>query len=695
VSAAAGPEGQDSSGQAGSPCDDQASLDRGGGPVGRARPAMTRPAPTAAGPSGLPRGRIQRSLATLRAQLSVPRETIGFVRVAVVPGPGQSGLLCELDEDGDRLGRPVAVNDLVAAVGEYERSGRVRWVWYQTADLYPGLLRSGIRVARCHDVALAHALLAGRDGHVSVAPVDGPAEHSAGPSGQADAGPAPADAEPAWTRLREAAGSSSAGGRDAAQSALFEAAEAGGAGPADPAQVLDALIAVHSDQLSRIAADEHPARFGLLVTAESAGALVAAEMTLAGLPWRSDVHDALLTGILGPRPPGTGLRSRPGAGPPPQPARLAELAAQISAAFGTRRPVNPDSPAQLIRALAADGVRVPSTRLAVLREVDHPAIPPLIEYKELSRLHAAFGWAWLDSWVSDGRFRPEYVVGGVVSGRWASRGGGALQIPRLLRRAVVADPGWVLVVADAAQLEPRVLAALAGDHAFAAAAAGGDLYAALAGAFGGDRAKAKLALLSAMYGGAGGEAGQLLAVLRRRFPAAAGYVEAAARAGQEGRVVRSVLGRTCPPPSARWRALTEEAADPDTERDPDAGQASRARGRFTRNFVVQASAADWALVMLAGLRARLAKIPSVNGPSGELTSAGPVPAEGSAWSARGPHLVFFQHDEVIVHCPEDLADAVVAAVTQAGDEAARLVFGATRVVFPLSTAVVSCYADAK
>ena len=117
-------------------------------------------------------------------------------------------------------------------------------------------------------------------------------------------------------------------------------------------------------------------------------------------------------------------------------------------------------------------------------------------------MHAAHGWAWLDSWVSGGRFRPEYVVGGVVSGRWASRGGGALQIPRVLRRAVVADPGWVLVVADAAQLEPRVLAALAGDRAFAEAAASGDLYLALAGAFGGDRGKAKIALLSAMYGGA-------------------------------------------------------------------------------------------------------------------------------------------------------------------------------------------------
>ena len=302
----------------------------------------------------------------------------------------------------------------------------------------------------------------------------------------------------------------------------------------------------------------------MLVAAESAGGLVAAEMSFAGLPWRTDVHDSLLAGLLGPRPPAV-----PAGGRPP---RLAELAARIDEAFGGRR-VNPDSPAQLIRAFAADGVRVPSTRFSVLRDVDHPAAPLLIEYKELARMHAAHGWAWMDSWVSGGRFRPEYVVGGVVSGRWASRGGGALQIPKVLRRAVVADPGWALVVA--AQLEPRVLAALAGDRAFAEAAASGDLYLALAGVFGGDRAKAKIALLSAMYGGAGGEAGQLLSVLRQRFPLASRYVEAAARAGQEGHVVRSVLGRTCPPPSAAWRAITEESGDPDSERDPGRPRAGR------------------------------------------------------------------------------------------------------------------------
>ena len=315
----------------------------------------------------------------------------------------------------------------------------------------------------------------------------------------------------------------------------------------------------------------------------------------------------------------------------------------------------------------------------MLRGIDHPAIPFLLEYKELARLHAAHGWAWLDEWVRGGRFHPEYVVGGVVSGRWASRGGGALQIPRVVRRAVVADPGWVLVVADAAQLEPRVLAALAGDHAFAEAAGSGDLYQALAGAFGGDRAKAKVALLSAMYGGAGGEAAQLLAVLRRRFPRADAYVEAAARAGEEGRVVRSRLGRSCPPPSAEWRGLTASADEPGSG-EHRARRSLRARGRFTRNFVVQASAADWALVLLAGLRRRLADLADHAGPAGPMD---------------GPGLVFFQHDEVIVHCPRAAAPEVVTAIGEAAHEAGRLLFGATPVRFPVTTAVVNCYADAK
>jgi DNA polymerase-1 len=589
------------------------------------------------------------------------------VRVAVVAGPGDSCWLSELAEDGTGHRPFVRHDDLSAAVARFERSGGVRWVWAAAPGIYPALLRAGVRVERCHDIALTEALLLGREGR--------PGE--------------PASLAGAWARLRgtEQHGAAPAiwgGARPAAarpgQDTLFDPAD-----PVfpEPGAALDAVIAVHAGQLRRIAADEHPGRFALLVAAESAGGLIAAEMGLHGLPWRADVHNELLTALLGPRPV-PGLR----------PAKVADLAARISEALG--RPVNPDSPAQVIRALAANGVRVASTRSGVLRDVDHPAAPLLLEYKELARLHAAHGWAWLDEWVTDGRFHPEYVVGGVVSGRWATRGGGALQIPRVLRKAVVADPGHVLVVADAAQLEPRVLAALAADRAFAAAAGTGDLYEALASSFGGDRSKAKVALLSAMYGGAGGEAGQLLAVLRRRFPLASQYVEAAARAGEEGRVVRSRLGRTCPPPSDAWRGLTAVPDDPDTG-EMRAGRSLRARGRFTRNFVVQASAADWAIVLLAGLRRRLAAISLQN-----ETSARPavqavalpgdaVPGDGDT-AAR---LVFFQHDEVIVHCPGGMAGAVVDAIGAAAEEAGQLVFGQTPVRFPVTPAVVASYADAK
>jgi DNA polymerase I len=265
----------------------------------------------------------------------------------------------------------------------------------------------------------------------------------------------------------------------------------------------------------------------------------------------------------------------------------------------------------------------------------------------------------------------------------------------------VADPGWTLVVADASQLEPRVLAALSGDEGLARAAAGtlgetaspaaatpaeappaeveaapGDLYAALAAdAFAGDRARAKTALLAAMYGG---DVGQLMTVLRRRFPAAVSYVEAAARAGEEGGLVRSRLGRTCPAPSAGWLAATERAggADLDAEAGRRARRAARDRGRFTRNFVVQASAADWALVLLAAARRRLGD-------------------PGPPQRPTRPHLVFFQHDEVIVHCPRADADRVAQVLRDAAAESGRLVFGDTSVRFPLAVAVVDCYADAK
>src|SRR5262249_3452351 len=299
--------------------------------------------------------------------------------------------------------------------------------------------------------------------------------------------------------------------------------------------------------------------------AESAAGLVAAEMAPYGLPGRADVAAALRAGLLGDKPV-PGMR----------PQRLADLAAQISAALGGR-PVNPDSPAQVVRALAAAGVRVSSTRAHVLREVEHPAAALLLEYKELARLYGAHGWSWLEEWVTGGRFHPEYVVGGVVSGRWAARGGGALQIPRVLRRAVVADPGWVLVVADAAQLEPRVLAALAGDEALAVAAGTGDLYQALADVFGGERANAKIALLSAMYGGAAGQARQLLAGLRKPVPLAPPYPGLARPAGGGGQGGPARAGAPVPAAAQRLAGAPRRARRPGGRRTAGRPVAARPR----------------------------------------------------------------------------------------------------------------------
>jgi DNA polymerase family A len=556
------------------------------------------------------------------------------VLIAVAP----DGRLQELRADGSAAGPALPVADLPAAIAEREAADQPRWVWPATADLYPGLLRAGVRVARCHDLELTEALLMGAAGWW------GSPRSLAAARARLRGLPVPPDPPP---RPAEPPGF--------AQGALFETISAP---PASAGfDVLEAVREVYASQVARVAATEHPGRFRLLVAAESAGALVGAEMGHAGLPWRVDLHDELLRELLGPPQP---------VGPP---RRLAELAAEINEALGMRG-LHPDSPAEVVKAFARNGVEIPNTRAWVLKQVDHPAVRPLLEFKELYRIWTAHGWSWRDAWVRDGRFRPEYVPGGVVSGRWATRGGGALQVPKVVRRAVVADPGWLFVVADAGQLEPRVLAAVSGDERLAAAAAAGDLYAALAtDSFDGDRARAKLALLGAMYGQTGGAAIPALAVLRKRYPTAFDYVEAAARTGEAGGLVRSWLGRTCPPAAAAWRDAGLDPPEEAGSAEPQGGASGRARGRFTRNFVIQATAAEWALVLLATLRTAL-----------EGTTA---------------ELVLFVHDEVVVHCPADQAGEVVAAVHASAEQAGRLLFGDTTVRFPLDVSAVGAYADAK
>ncbi|WP_329066911.1 bifunctional 3'-5' exonuclease/DNA polymerase [Streptomyces sp. NBC_01429] len=575
-------------------------------------------------------------------------------RWALAPVEGGGALLAPLGADGLPAGPVLREPDLVAAVRDREPEVG-RWVWRSTAELYPRLLAAGVRVERCYDIEAGESLLLGHEGRLGE----------------------PRSAAAAWARLRNAPVPPDPPPRSAvpgSQSSLFEPH----AGTDLP---FEALLEVYAEQSRRHDAAEHPARMRLLTASESAGMLVAAEMHRSGLPWRADVHREVLAELLGERYAGGG-----------EPRRLAELADEVSRAFGRR--VRPDLPADVVKAFAGAGIRIKSTRRWELAEIDHPAVEPLIEYKKLYRIWTAHGWSWLQDWVREGRFRPEFLPGGSISGRWTTNGGGALQIPRVIRRAVVADPGWRLVVADADQMEPRVLAAISRDPGLMEVAGhDGDLYTALSDrAFSGDRDHAKLALLGAIYGQTSGDGLKNLAALRRRFPLAVAYVDDAARAGEEGRLVRTWLGRTSP--RAAGAEDSDEAGIPQDlapADGPGAGSRSgggsgpadgpagytpgyasaggRARGRFTRNFVVQGSAADWALLMLAALRRALAGMRA--------------------------ELVFFQHDEVIVHCPREEAEEVARVIRAAGELAGRIAFGETPVRFPLTTATVERYYDAK
>ena len=151
-----------------------------------------------------------------------------------------------------------------------------------------------------------------------------------------------------------------------------------------------------------------------------------------------------------------------------------------------------------------------------------------------------------------------------------------------------------------------------------------------------------------------------------------GMVEAAARAGERGEVVSTWLGRSSPMPDAAWQAELRAASGEGAGADDVRAARRRGRdwGRFTRNFIVQGTAAEWALCWMAALRRRLLAI------------------DGR------PHLVFFLHDEVMVHSPAAVADEVAAAVREAAAEAGRLLFGDSPVDFALDVSVVDSYDQA-
>lgn len=437
------------------------------------------------------------------------------------------------------------------------------------------------------------------------------------------------------------------------QDALFAAPSSG--------ESREDLVGLYSQQQKAMPADQIARRrLELLIHAESVGAIIACEMEEAGLSWDESEHRALLREQLGER---VTDYSRP--------PKLVAKAQELAAALGTPG-LNPDSPQELLRALHKAGFAVRSVRAWELEQIKHPLINQVLEYKKLSRLASSHGDAWLDQWVKNSRFHPHYVLGTVASGRWAASGGGALQLPHAIRQVVRTTPGRTFVVADGRQLEPRILAAISNDQQLQRAGQQDDLYQWLLDAkLVSTRQEAKLGMLSVIYGGGGGASGNVGAALTRSFPTAMKFVEQAAQAGEQGLGVRSFLGRGCPPADEDWMRAQRDTSDEASQRAAD--MAARARGRFTRNFVVQATAAEWALVWMGHARHL-------------IRTAG--------WG-EVCQQVFFVHDEIVFECPVELAEQLQDLIRHAAMLAGRTLFGASSPYFPVSVAINANYGEAK
>jgi DNA polymerase-1 len=182
--------------------------------------------------------------------------------------------------------------------------------------------------------------------------------------------------------------------------------------------------------------------------------------------------------------------------------RLAQIEVQVQQGVGY--PFNLNSTQQLSTALfttlkleppdkrktTTSGHFSTSADILELLRGKHPVVDLILEYRELSKLVSTYIDA-LPQQVNPQtrRVHTSYNQTGSVTGRLASSEPNLQNIPtrtelgRKIRRAFVADPGWLLLSIDYSQIELRIVAHMANDTAMLAAfKAGQDIHAATAAA---------------------------------------------------------------------------------------------------------------------------------------------------------------------------------------------------------------------
>jgi DNA polymerase I len=552
--------------------------------------------------------------------------------LVVVGGRGAIGP----HEPGGRV-EIVDLSTVVRRAAELEQREHPRWLVSSAGAALRPLVDAGVRVQRCWDVAEVHRLLHG-GWRADLGRVWAAAQGL-----DANAIPKPGgenlfdllDPEPAVGADPDAAVRPDGHLRP---DVLDEA------WPTSDSR-MDAIATVLIEIASRQdrALHELGPRTVAAAYSESAAAVLCLELERDGLPVDRRAAEDLIAAAAGPRPrdEADAVRLRRG--------RDARVLAHVPGREGT----DLRNPAQVRELLAAVGLSVPNTRKFVLERhrLAHPFVDALLEWRKDERIATTYGYRWLDEHVgADGRLRGGWTASDGAAGRMTAQNG-LHNLPAPLRPAVVAEPGHVFVRADLGQVEPRVLAVVSGDRAFAEATRADDLYAPVAEKLGIERKVAKVAVLAAMYGQRSGAAGQALGDLERAYPVAMGLLDEAYASGVARRPLRTFGGRRI-------------NLDTDWPGSDDGG-----RGRFARNALIQGSAAEL-------FKAWAATVRHVTAPT-------------------GAQIVLCLHDELLLQAPEDQAEEVAYAVEQCLEDSARRWAGTDQVRFVADTSIIRRWSDAK
>jgi DNA polymerase-1 len=335
--------------------------------------------------------------------------------------------------------------------------------------------------------------------------------------------------------------------------------------------------------------------------------------------------------------------------------KLAQQASDdLRAALGNPG-INPASPAQLLAALRANGLKLESTAEEKLKEADDGHLVPLVlAFREASK-RAQQAESLIDHIQQDGRIHGRFEPLGTATGRFSSKEPNLQNIGRgEIREAFTAPQGKRLIVADYSQVELRAAAAIAGETKMIEAyQAGADLHKLTAATVLGkpedqvtksDRQLAKSVNFGLIYG-----------------QSAPGLVRYAATSygvtmdEDEATRIRQAFFRTYSR-LRQWHGVSHNRAEEGV---------TEVRTRTGRRRLIPSTASDWERFTA------LVNTPVQGGTADGMKHALVLIHERLPKSAR---IVSTVHDEVVVECNEGSSDECREIITTAMIEAMAALF---------------------